>query len=85
MSFLLVANIGRRDFGWFPGVFVLGGGSLGFCGGGLVFSYVAKLSCAVYRRWVFPTASRPSFPSLPLPSSSLRSLQAFFGSSVLRQ
>jgi hypothetical protein len=58
MSFLLVANIGRRDFGWFFSGVVWFAWALWRWFGG--FSQVAN---AVYRRWVF-------FPpplSLPLP------------------
>jgi hypothetical protein len=58
MSFLLVANIGRRDFGWFFSGVVWFAWALWRWFGGL--SHVAN---AVYRRWVF-------FPpplSLPLP------------------
>jgi hypothetical protein len=73
MSFLLVANIGRRDFGWL----VCGGGFLVSClmwrwfgvflGGEVVFC------CAVYRRWVFnPPPLFLSFSSPFLPHLCVR-------------
>jgi hypothetical protein len=59
-------------------LFGLDEGSLGFCGGGLVFFLMLRMPCTSDD--FFPTASllSSSFPSLPLPPSSLRPLRAFF-------
>jgi hypothetical protein len=96
MSSLLVANIGRRDFGWLPGVFGLEGGSLGFRGGDLVSSLMWRrlgvflggevvLLCRVPAMGFSHRLSPFLSFSSPFPPSSLRSSQAFFGSPVLHQ
>jgi hypothetical protein len=92
-SFLLLANIGRRDFGWFLGGFVDSGGFFvaGFGVSGLSglsvrcvfpgdFLWRGLSLCAVSRRGFFSPPPLTPLSSPLFSSASLRSLQAFFGS-----